>query len=59
MFEMSLKELVGHRHWNRGGFEMDRLNASAHGLWLIGAAPKDVPWDKVLDASFLPADAMK
>jgi len=57
IFEQSMQSLVKERHWSRGDFEMDRLNAAAHGLKLIGALQNDVPWDKVLDKSFLPTDA--
>lgn len=57
VFEQDMLELVKQKHWSRGDFEMDRLNAAAHGLKLIGALDQDVPWEKVLDKSFLPAPA--
>lgn len=59
VLEKAILSLVEIRHWSRGDFEMDRLNAATHGLKLIGGLSKEVVWDSVLDKSFLPNDLKK
>jgi NitT/TauT family transport system substrate-binding protein len=44
------------RHWSRGDFDRQGLDAIARGLLLVGELDRPVDWKAIIDQSFLPED---
>jgi NitT/TauT family transport system substrate-binding protein len=52
----AVDNMIGPRMWSLGNFDRAELDRVADGLRLIGEVKDEVPWSKLIDQSFLPAD---
>lgn len=54
--EAAIGNMAGLKYWSPGNFDLKGMNEFVRGLRIIGEVQGDVPWDKLIDRSFLPAD---
>jgi NitT/TauT family transport system substrate-binding protein len=55
----AVNNAVAAKYWSPGNLEIGAMNEMVRGLKIIGEVKDDIPWDKVIDRSFLPADLAK
>jgi len=54
-----VKELVAVKYWTEGRIDKALMDTTMHAMKSVGMLDKDVPLDKLVDRSFLPADQQK
>ena len=54
-----VKELVAVKYWTEGRIDKELMDTTMHAMKSVGMLDKDVPLDKLVDRSFLPADQQK
>ncbi len=57
--EEAVNNAVAAKYWGAGNFELAAMNEMVRGLKIIGEVKGDIPWDKIIDRSFLPEDLKK
>jgi NitT/TauT family transport system substrate-binding protein len=54
-----MKELVAVKYWSEGRIDKKLMDTTMHAMKSVGMLDKDVPFDKLVDTSTLPADLQK